>query len=163
MVRILLADLYGAHPEYHRAVPDLPRMLATRGRRAPHRRPGADGERRTGSTSSTSPRGGTGSRGSRSSRRSGRSGGTSPRSRSSGRATTRGTGSPRSSTPPWRGRGSTASSCAEYFETNLHYDLDEDDERGLAEFYRRAAAHGLIPSPDLPPFAGVPLVPRSFS
>ena len=52
---------------------------------------------------------------------------------------------------------------AEYFEMNLHYDLDADDERGLAEFYRRAAAHGLIPSPDLPPFAGVPLVPRSFS
>ncbi|MBP7676983.1 MAG: ABC transporter substrate-binding protein, partial [Thermoanaerobaculia bacterium] len=51
----------------------------------------------------------------------------------------------------------------EYFEMNLHYDLDDDDERGLAEFYRRAAAHGLIPSPDLPPFAGVPLVPRSFS
>src|SRR5690606_545022 len=51
----------------------------------------------------------------------------------------------------------------EYVEMNLHYDLDDDDERGLAEFYRRAAAHGLIPSPDLPPFAGVPLVPRSFS
>ncbi len=46
---------------------------------------------------------------------------------------------------------------------NLHYDLDEDDERGLAEFYRRAAVHGLISSPDLPPFSGVPLVPRSFS
>ena len=52
---------------------------------------------------------------------------------------------------------------AEYLERDLHHDLDADDERGLAEFYRRAAAHGLITSPDLPPFAGVPLVPRSFS
>jgi predicted solute-binding protein len=33
-------------------------------------------------------------------------------------------------------------------------------ERGLAEFYRRAFRIGLIPSPDLPPFAGVPLVPK---
>ncbi len=49
---------------------------------------------------------------------------------------------------------------AEYLESNLHHDLDEDDERGLAEFYRRAAARGLIPSADLPPFAGVPLIPR---
>lgn len=59
--------------------------------------------------------------------------------------------------------GLDARLLAEYFETNLHYDLDEADERGLAEFYRRAAAHGLLASPDLPPFSGVPLVPRSFS
>jgi predicted solute-binding protein len=48
---------------------------------------------------------------------------------------------------------------AEYLEGNLHHDLEEADEKGLAEFYRRAARHGLIPSADLPPFAGVPLVP----
>jgi len=59
--------------------------------------------------------------------------------------------------------GLDRSLLAEYLERNLHHDLDADDERGLAEFYRRAAAHGLITSPDLPPFAGVPLVPRSFS
>lgn len=49
---------------------------------------------------------------------------------------------------------------SEYVEGNLHHDLEEEDEKGLAEFYRRAFAHGLIGSPDLPPFAGVPLVPR---
>ena len=38
--------------------------------------------------------------------------------------------------------------------------FEEEDEKGLAEFYRRAFTHGLIGSPDLPPFAGVPLVPR---
>jgi predicted solute-binding protein len=59
--------------------------------------------------------------------------------------------------------GLDAATLAEYFEMNLHFDLDADDERGLAEFYRRAASHGLIPSPELPPFSGVPLVPRSFS
>jgi chorismate dehydratase len=48
---------------------------------------------------------------------------------------------------------------AEYVEGNLHHDLEEEDEKGLAEFYRRAFAHGLIGSADLPPFAGVPLVP----
>jgi len=48
----------------------------------------------------------------------------------------------------------------EYLEGNLHHDLEAEDEKGLAEFYRRAHAHGLLPSPDLPPFAGVPLVPR---
>ena len=47
-----------------------------------------------------------------------------------------------------------------YLVENLHHDLEEADEEGLSEFYRRAAAHGLIPSPDLPPFAGIPLVPR---
>lgn len=46
-----------------------------------------------------------------------------------------------------------------YLAGNLHHDLEEDDEKGLAEFYRRAALHGLIPSADLPPYAGVPLVP----
>lgn len=49
---------------------------------------------------------------------------------------------------------------AEYLEGNLHHDLDGDDEKGLAEFYDRAFRHGLIPSPDVPPFAGVPLIPR---
>lgn len=48
----------------------------------------------------------------------------------------------------------------EYLGSNLHHDLEEEDEKGLAEFYRRAAAHQLIPSADLPPFAGVPLVPK---
>ncbi len=47
-----------------------------------------------------------------------------------------------------------------YLVENLHHDLEEEDEAGLSEFYRRAAAHGLIPSSDLPPFAGIPLVPR---
>ena len=49
---------------------------------------------------------------------------------------------------------------ATYLEGNLHHDLDETDEKGLAEFYLRAHRHGLIPSPDVPPFAGVPLVPH---
>ncbi|MFI5197744.1 MAG: menaquinone biosynthetic enzyme MqnA/MqnD family protein [Thermoanaerobaculia bacterium] len=48
----------------------------------------------------------------------------------------------------------------EYLDGNLHHDLEAEDEKGLAEFYRRAHMHGLITSPDLPPFAGVPLVPR---
>ncbi len=47
-----------------------------------------------------------------------------------------------------------------YLDGNLHHDLDADDEKGLAEFYRRAFGHGLIPSPDVPPFSGVPLVPH---
>lgn len=51
----------------------------------------------------------------------------------------------------------------EYLQSNLHHDLTEEDEKGLAEFYRRAASSGLIPSADLPPFAGVPLVPRRES
>jgi chorismate dehydratase len=48
---------------------------------------------------------------------------------------------------------------AEYLDGNLHHDLESEDEKGLAEFYRRAHLHGLLPSADLPPFAGVPLVP----
>jgi predicted solute-binding protein len=48
----------------------------------------------------------------------------------------------------------------EYLDGDLHHDLAEEDEKGLAEFYRRAHVHGLLSSPDLPPFAGVPLVPR---
>lgn len=48
----------------------------------------------------------------------------------------------------------------EYLQGNLHHDLDKDDEDGLTEFFRRAALHGLIPSPELPPYAEVPLVPR---
>ena len=48
----------------------------------------------------------------------------------------------------------------EYLDGNLHHDLEAEDEKGLAEFYRRAHVHGLLRSPDLPPFAGVPLVPR---
>ena len=59
-----------------------------------------------------------------------------------------------------RRTGLGAETVREYLEGNLHHDLDEADEKGLAEFYRRAHRHGLIPSPDLPPFAGVPLVPR---
>jgi chorismate dehydratase len=50
---------------------------------------------------------------------------------------------------------------ADYLQGNLHHDLEENDEKGLAEFYRRAASHGFIPSADMPPFAGVPLVPIS--
>lgn len=56
--------------------------------------------------------------------------------------------------------GLTRGVLAEYLEGNLHHDLEEQDEKGLAEFFRRAAAHGFISSADLPPFAGVPLVPR---
>jgi chorismate dehydratase len=52
---------------------------------------------------------------------------------------------------------------SEYLDGFLHHDLTAEDEKGLAEFFRRAAAHGLIPSADLPPFAGVPLVPRQQS
>ena len=52
---------------------------------------------------------------------------------------------------------------AGYLDGDLHHDLDADDEKGLAEFYRRAFRHGLIPSPEVPPFAGVPLVPRRES
>ena len=48
----------------------------------------------------------------------------------------------------------------EYLDGNLHHDLGSEDEAALAEFYRRAALRGLIPSAELPPFAGVPLVPR---
>ena len=56
--------------------------------------------------------------------------------------------------------GMPREALAEYLDGNLHHDLTEEDEKGLAEFYRRAHAHGLLSSPDLPPFAGVPLVPR---
>jgi predicted solute-binding protein len=56
--------------------------------------------------------------------------------------------------------GLSRETLAEYLDGNLHHDLEEADEKGLAEFYRRAHAHGLLASPDLPPFAGVPLVPR---
>jgi predicted solute-binding protein len=55
--------------------------------------------------------------------------------------------------------GMTREVLTEYLDGNLHHDLEEEDEKGLAELYRRAFAHGLIGSPDLPPFAGVPLVP----
>ena len=48
----------------------------------------------------------------------------------------------------------------DYVDGNLHHDLGPEDEKGLAEFYRRAHVHGLLPSPDAPPFVGVPLVPR---
>jgi len=56
--------------------------------------------------------------------------------------------------------GLSRETLLEYLGSNLHHDLDETDEKGLAEFYLRAHRHGLIPSPDVPPFAGVPLVPR---
>lgn len=162
MVRILLADLYGIIPEFHRAVPELPRMLATADAalligdpalmasvRDLHVLDLAEGWNRL-------------------------------------------TGLPfifavwavRREVPPepflWSRdyarlrigeivdaavarTGLSRRLVSEYLETNLHHDLDEDDEKGLAEFYRRAAAHGLISSPELPPFSGVPLVPRSFS
>jgi len=58
-----------------------------------------------------------------------------------------------------RRTGLSSEVLTEYLSENLHHDLEEPDEKGLAEFYRRAASRGLIPSPDLPPFAGVPLVP----
>jgi len=56
--------------------------------------------------------------------------------------------------------GQSRELLAEYLAGNLHHDLEADDEKGLAELYRRAAAHGLIGSSGLPPFAGVPLVPK---
>ena len=37
-----------------------------------------------------------------------------------------------------------------YFTRNLSYRLGEPERAGLAEFYRRAAAHGLIPEPYQP-------------
>lgn len=162
MARILFADLWGVRPEFHRAVPELPRMLAT-----------ADAALLIGDPALTVDVSGL-------------------HVLDLAEGWSRLTGLPlvtavwavRRDVPPepflWsrdyaRHRlGEILDAAAartgldrrlltEYFEMNLHYDLDADDERGLAEFYRRAAAHGLIPSPDLPPFAGVPLVPRSFS
>lgn len=59
-----------------------------------------------------------------------------------------------------RRTGLDAAVVRDYLEGDLHHDLDATDEKGLAEFYRRARRHGLIPSEDLPPFAAVPLVPR---
>ena len=162
MVRLLLADLYGVTPEFHRAVPELPRMLAT-----------ADAALLIGDPALTANVEGL-------------------HVLDLAEGWNRLTGLPlvfavwavRRDVAPepflWsrdyaRQRigeivdaavartGLGKKSVAEYLESNLHHDLDEDDERGLAEFYRRAAARGLISSPDLPPFSGVPLVPRSFS
>jgi predicted solute-binding protein len=59
-----------------------------------------------------------------------------------------------------RRTGLSASFLSTYLTQNLHHDLEAEDEEGLSEFYRRAALHGLIPSPDLPPFAGISLVPK---
>lgn len=59
-----------------------------------------------------------------------------------------------------RRTGMPREALAEYLDGDLHHDLAEEDEKGLAEFYRRAHAHGVLSSPDVPPFAGVPLVPR---
>lgn len=162
MARILLADLFDASPEYHRAVPDLPRMLSS-----------ADAALLIGDPALTADLGG-------------------HHVLDLAEGWSRLTGLPLV-TAVWAVRrdvspepllwsrdyarhrmpeildaamartGLDRRLLTEYFEMNLHYDLDADDERGLAEFYRRAAVHGLIPSPDLPPFAGVPLVPRSFS
>lgn len=56
--------------------------------------------------------------------------------------------------------GLEAGFLREYLDGNLHHDLGPEDEAGLAEFYRRAASKGLIPSAGLPPFASVPLLPR---
>jgi len=58
-----------------------------------------------------------------------------------------------------RRTGLSSDELFEYLNGNLHHDLEAEDEKGLAEFFRRAASRGLIPSADLPPFAGVPLVP----
>ena len=162
MTRILLADLYGASPEYHRAVPELPRMLAS-----------ADAALLIGDPALTADVSGL-------------------RVLDLAEGWRRLTGLPLV-TAVWAVRRDVAPEpflwsrdyarprireiveaavertgldrrlLTEYFEMNLHYDFDAEDERGLAEFYRRAAAHALIPSPELPPFAGVPLVPRSFS
>jgi predicted solute-binding protein len=162
MVRLLLADLYGADPEYHRAVPELPRMLAT-----------ADAALLIGDPALTADVRGY-------------------HVLDLAEGWNRLTGLPLV-TAIWAVRRDLAPEpflwsrdyarqrigeivdagvartglerkvVSEYLEANLHHDLDEDDERGLAEFFRRAAAHGLISSPDLPPFSGVPLVPRSFS
>ena len=162
MTRILLADLYGASPEYHRAVPELPRMLAS-----------ADAALLIGDPALTADISGL-------------------RVLDLAEGWRRLTGLPLV-TAVWAVRRDVAPEpflwsrdyarprireiveaavertgldrrlLTEYFEMNLHYDFDAEDERGLAEFYRRAAAHALIPSPELPPFAGVPLVPRSFS
>jgi predicted solute-binding protein len=162
MVRVLLADLYGIVPEYHRAVPDLQRMLAA-----------ADAALLIGDPALVTDV-------------------SAYHVLDLAQGWNRLTGLPLV-TAVWAVRrdvdpepflwsrdyarhrmseildasvartGLDRKLLAEYLERDLHHDLDADDERGLAEFYRRAAAHGLITSPDLPPFAGVPLVPRSFS
>jgi predicted solute-binding protein len=62
-----------------------------------------------------------------------------------------------------RRTGLPKSVLREYLDGNLHHDLDQDDEAGLAEFFRRAHERGLIPSPDIPPFSAVPLVPLRTS
>ena len=49
---------------------------------------------------------------------------------------------------PSRAPGCRARSLAGYLDGNLHHDLAAEDEKGLAEFYRRAHVHGLLPSPD---------------
>lgn len=162
MARILLEDLHGLKPEFHRALPDLPRMLAT-----------DDAALLIGDPALKADLGGL-------------------RVLDLAEGWGRLTGLPfvfavwavRRDVAPepflWsrdyaRHRigeivdaaaertGLERRTVAEYLEMNLHHDLDEADEKGLAEFYRRAAARGLISSPDLPPFSGVPLVPRSFS
>lgn len=56
--------------------------------------------------------------------------------------------------------GLSEASLSTYLGSSLHHDLGPEDEAGLAEFFRRAAGMGLLPSPDVPPFADVPLVPR---
>ncbi len=62
-----------------------------------------------------------------------------------------------------RRTGLTEGALSEYLFGLLHHELGPEDEAGLAEFFRRAAQKGLLPSPDLPPFAGVPLVPSRES
>ncbi len=162
MVRILLADLYGLSPEYHPAAPDLGEMLAHHDAALLIGDPAltadlagltvldlADGWRRL-------------------------------------------TGLPfvfavwavRPGVPPepfvWSrdfGRrkidqvvqmaaartGLPESRLSSYLNTALHHDLGPQDEEGLAEFFRRAAEKGILPSPDLPPFSEVPLVPLGES
>lgn len=56
--------------------------------------------------------------------------------------------------------GLPESTLSSYLNGSLHHDLGPEDEEGLAEFFRRAAEKGILPSGDLPPFAEVPLVPQ---
>ena len=151
-VKVLLADLFGLEPEYHAAVPDLPRMLATADAALVIGDPAltldatglevldlAEGWRRlTGLplvTAVWAVRDGLGPEPFLRSREHGRR--RAGEILEAARART----------------GLDRKTLAEYFAVDLHHDLDAADERALAELYRRAAAHGLVPSPALPPFA----------
>lgn len=159
MVRILLADLYGLAPQFHPAVPDLGEMLAHH-----------DAALLIGDPALTADLSGL-------------------EVLDLAEGWSRLTGLPfvfavwavRPGVPPepflWSrdfGRrrydqivklaaartGLSEAAVSTYLGTSLHHDLGPEDEAGLAEFFRRAAGMGLLPSPDVPPFADVPLVPR---